>query len=531
MNEQPLNLRASLQEIWRRRLLVIVVAALCGLAGFAYGLLRPVEQTSLALVLLPQSGASNSGNSGNTGTVGNTIATEAVIARSASVLAAAGAKVSPPLGALAVKKLVTVTPLSGQILQFQAQGPTSRYAMQLANALATSYVDYVGQLQKDSAKAAVTALQQESSQLTQQIKDLQSEMSSVSARIALEGTGSSQGQQDTSQLSSLQSEQNQASLELSNVTNQITNANIENGSAVSTTRVLQTATVQPSSRYRFPIETSIIGFVLGGLCSAVIVLLRLQRGHRLRFRDEIARAAGAPVIASLDAPNCTTVSAWRDLLAEREPASADEWPLRHLLHSLLNSSNSRQAVRVISFAGDAPALATGPRLALHAAASGIQTALVSEDGPMSEDRSLKHLRAAFTSSVPVDRGLPLTLGLNETIQDLPEMVVSLVVFHSNSTILTQSEAVNLLSISSKVVTDEEVAHFALQAGDSGLVLEGIVVVNPDPSDNATGFTRKDTVRLLPSHASADNDDPDLVHLARPTRETSGRQGRNFRQEG
>ena len=84
---------------------------------------------------------------------------------------------------------------------------------------------------------------------------------------------------------------------------------------------------------------------------------------------------------------------------------------------------------MISFAGDAPALATGPRLALHAAASGIPTVLVPEVPPESGDRSLKALRAAFTSAEPVNRGLPLTLGTSETGQDPPELIVSLVVFH------------------------------------------------------------------------------------------------------
>ena len=227
MNEQPLNLRASLQEIWRRRLLIIVVAALCGIGGLAYGLLRPANETAVALVLLPPSTASssgNSGNSGNSGAAGNGINTNAVIARSTPVLAAAGAKVSPPLGALGVKKLVTVTPLSGQILQIQAQAPASRYAVQLANAVAASYVAYIGQLEASSAGAAVTALQHESSLLTKQINDLQTQIDTVTARIASEGAGSSAGQQDTDLLGSLRSEQNQVSLQLNSVTSQITNA-------------------------------------------------------------------------------------------------------------------------------------------------------------------------------------------------------------------------------------------------------------------------------------------------------------------
>jgi len=524
VNEQPLNLRASLQEIWRRRLLVIVVAALCGLGGLVYGILRPANETAVALILLPPSTASNSGNSGNSGTVGDGINTEAVIARSTPVLAAAGAKVTPPLGSLGVEKLVTVTPLSGQILQIQAQAPASRNAAQLANAVAASYVDYIGQLEAGSAGAAVAALQHESTRLAQQIKDLQSQIDTVIARIASEGAGSSDGQQDTNLLGSLRSEQNQVSLQLNGVTNQITNAQLETGSTANTTRVLQRATTQPASRYRFPIEAGIIAFALGLLGSAVFVLVRLQRGHRLRLRDEIARIAGAPVIASLGAPSCTTPSSWRDLL-EGRPRATSEWALRHLLHSLQNRSRPRPAVRVISFAGDSLALTTGPRLAQHAATSGMPTALVPEAPPESEDRSLKPLRAAFTGTEPVNRGLPLTLGLNDTGEGPPQFLVSLVVFDGNSTALIPSDAVNLLSISPNFVTDDELAQLALLAADSGSVLEGVVVVNPDPSDNTTGLMKDDTVRLLSSRAGAVADDDELVHLGARTSEASALPGR------
>ena len=532
MNEQPLNLRASFQEIWRRRLLVIVVAAICGLGGLAYGLHRPVNQNAVALVLLPSSVASasgNSGNSGNSGTLGSSIETESVIARSTPVLAAAGAKVSPPLGALGVKKLVTITPLSAQILQIQAQAPTSRYAVQLANAVAASYIDYSGQLAANATGSTVAALQNESTQLAKKIKDLQYEIGAITARIATEAAGSSQALQDTNLVGSLRSEQNQVSLQLNSVTNQITNAHIENGSTASTPRILQMATAQPASKYGFPIEAGIVAFLVGALASSAFVLVRLQHGHRLRFRDEIARTAGAPVIASLDAPSCTSVSAWRDLLRGKGRATT-EWTLRYVLHSLPNSNHTRRAVRVISFAGDLPALATGPRLAMHAAACGISTVLVPEAAPESEDRSLTNLRAAFTSAEPVNRELPLTLGLNDTGQNPPELLVSLVVFHGNSTVLTPSDAVNILSISANVVTDEELAQLSLQAADSGLVLEGIVVVNADASDNTTGFMKNDTVRQLPSRAVADGGDPELVHLERPTREVSAWRERHLRGE-
>ena len=531
MNEQPLNLRASLQEIWRRRLLVIVVATLCGLGGLVYGLLRPANDTAVALVLLPPSTASGSGNSGNSGNSGTAdgIDTEVVIARSTPVLAAAGAKVSPPLGALGVEKLVTVTPLSGQILQIQVQAPASKFAAQLANAVAASYVAYIGQLEAGSAGAAVAALQHESTLLTQQIKSLQSQIDTVTARITSEGAGSRDGQQDTTLLGTLRSEQNQVSLQLNSVTNQITNAQLENGSTASTTRILQKATTEPASRYGFTIEAGITAFALGFLGSAVFVLVRLQRGHRLRLRDEIARTAGAPVIASLDAPSCTTASAWRDLL-EGRPRATTEWALRHVLQSLPNGSRPRPAVRVISFAGDSPALTTGPRLALHAAAVGIPTVLVPEASPESEDRSLTPLRAAFTGAEPVNRGLPFTLGLNAAGQDPPGLLVSLVVFDCDSTVLTRSDAVNLLSISANFVTDDELAHLALKAADSGSVLDAVVVVNPDPSDNTTGLMKDDTVRLLPSRVDPQAGDRELVQLGARTIPGGGWPGRLRRRE-
>ena len=90
MNEQPLSLRTSLREIWRRRVLILVVAVLCAAAGAAYGYLRPTTATAGALVILPQTANSGSGVSG--------ISTEVVIAKSTPVLAGAGAKLSPRAG-------------------------------------------------------------------------------------------------------------------------------------------------------------------------------------------------------------------------------------------------------------------------------------------------------------------------------------------------------------------------------------------------------------------------------------------------
>ena len=522
MNEQPLSLPASLREIWRRRLLVIAVAALCGLAGVIFGILKPQDTTAVALVLLPPSAASSSGAPANLSH------TDAVIASSTPVLAAAGARVSPPLTVTALQKLVTVKALGGQILQVQARARQGGYAEQLANAVAQSYVKYTGQLATTSAGPELAGLQKQSAQLTRQINSLQSQIDTVSARIASELPGSSAGLQDSNLLSSLRNEQNQNSLQLNGVTGQISALQLASGSAASTTQILQKAAAVPVDN-SLPRTAGLLGFVLGLFGSAVFVLVRVKRDHRLRVRDELAQAAGAPVIASIEAPTCTTPTAWRELLESRPRATA-EWALRNVLHRYEKEGRPRGVVRVISFAGDSAGFTTGPRLALHAAASGMTTVLVPEDPHGAENRSLGTLRAAFTGAEPVGRGLPLTMGPNDPDDGPPQLLVSLVVFdgeeamHAPSgeeAMHAPSDSLTLLSISANTVTADEVAQLALEAADGGTPLDGVVVVNPDPTDNTSGFVVGDALRLLPSNAPRDRGISEPVRFEALTANANG----------
>ena len=505
MNERPLSLTASLREIWRRRVLVLVVAVLCGLGGVAFGLLKPHDSTAVALVLLPPSAASTSG------TPANDPHTDAVIANSTPVLTAAGVKVSPPVGVAKLRTLVTVKAISGQILQVQARAPQAGYAEQLADAVASSYVTYTGQLASASAGSQVAALQQQSAQLTKQIDDLQTQIGTVSARIGAEASGSSAGLQDANLLSSLQSEQSQLSQQLNGVNAQISAAQIASSSTANTTRILQTAAAVPADVNGFTVTAGIVGFIIGVLGSSVFVLLGSQRDGRLRLRDEIAQAAGAPVMASLEAHSCTTPTAWRELF-ETRPRATTEWALRNLLRTLVKDGDQMRAVRVISFAGDIPALSTGPRLALHAASSGTTTALMPDTPGTPEDRSLVMLRAAFTGAEPVGRGLPFTVGPDVMGPDGPMLVVSVVVFDGESMTLTPSNAVDILSISPDFVTADQVARLALEAADGGSALGGVVVVNPDPSDTTSGRVATDALRLVPTESQRNGAISELVPL-------------------
>ncbi len=71
---------------------------------------------------------------------------------------------------------------------------------------------------------------------------------------------------------------------------------------------------------------------------------------------------------------------------------------------------------------------------------------------------------------------------------------------------------NLLSISADFVTADQLAQLALEASNGGSGLDGVVVVNPDPSDNTSGLIATDPLRLLPSEAPRNGAVSDLVRL-------------------
>ena len=163
-----------------------------------------------------------------------------------------------------------------------------------------------------------------------------------------------------------------------------------------------------------------------------------------------------------------------------------------MLHAVLNSGAQQASnVRVLSFDGDLPALATGPLLGLHAAASGTPTALIPED-----HRGLDSLRATLTGPHRVGQGLPFTVGLDE-LGDPPRLVVSIVLLDADAATLSRSEGFNVLSISPGFATANELARFALNAANAGSPLDLVVVVNPDPADQTSGISVDDRLRLLP----------------------------------
>lgn len=145
MSEQALDLRRSLRVAWRHKTIVGIVAALGLLLGAGYAALHPSMLTSKTLVVLPP-------NTPNT-------ATEVVVAGSDPVLT--GAMPSLPRGTTltALRNQVHIRSVTSTILSFSATGKTQAEAETAANAVAGSYLAYVGSASSPVGHVAGRVLQ------------------------------------------------------------------------------------------------------------------------------------------------------------------------------------------------------------------------------------------------------------------------------------------------------------------------------------------------------------------------------------
>jgi capsular polysaccharide biosynthesis protein len=149
MSQQTLDLRRSIQIVRRHMLLVIIGAAIGLLGGGVYFMLNQPMVTSQALVALPQAAVASGGTASASGTgdgagTSNYMATQVVIAGSDPVLSGALPHVSPAVPLETLHNQIQVQSLTDSILSISATGKTAAQAEATANAVARSYVAYVG---------------------------------------------------------------------------------------------------------------------------------------------------------------------------------------------------------------------------------------------------------------------------------------------------------------------------------------------------------------------------------------------------
>jgi len=146
MSQETLDLRRSIQIIRRHKLLMVNMVALGILVGGAYAVHKPPMVTSTALVLLNQSsqaaqaGAAAAANGGpNPWTE-----TQLVIAKSGPVLSGALPHVRPVMSIDQLRSEVEIESQTDYIISVSAGAKSGADAVATANAIAESYIAYIG---------------------------------------------------------------------------------------------------------------------------------------------------------------------------------------------------------------------------------------------------------------------------------------------------------------------------------------------------------------------------------------------------
>ena len=142
MSMLALDLRRSFHVIRRYGILVGIAVAVSLLAGIATAAVSPATVTSTALVVLPQADQNAVAAAG--GEPALFTATQEVIAGSSPVLASALPDVRPAMSLSGLRHDVQIGSPAPYVMSVSARGDTAGDAEATANAVARSYLQYVG---------------------------------------------------------------------------------------------------------------------------------------------------------------------------------------------------------------------------------------------------------------------------------------------------------------------------------------------------------------------------------------------------
>ena len=190
----------------------------------------------------------------------------------------------------------TATAVTDRVLVLTVSAPSGSAAVTRANALATEFLRFRAELVQSQQKLLFNSLDQQVSAARENVKSINAQVSQVSAEPT------STAQQD--KLRNLTKQLTQATTALStleqNNAGTKTSTELVNDAVVQNSGVLDAATLNPPhSRLKRVVLYAALGLFAGFVVGVGIVLLRALVSDRLRRRDDVAYALGAPVKLSV----------------------------------------------------------------------------------------------------------------------------------------------------------------------------------------------------------------------------------------
>jgi len=224
---------------------------------------------------------------------------------------------SIPVAALALHKLglhesvgsflasYTATPVTDRILSITVNAPSSSDAVVRARALATAFLGYRAAQLEAQQNQLFSSLDRQIVQARQKVASIKGDMKSL---LTKEPPSPAR----RAQLSNLQNQQDQAANALDQLV-QSTGGTRASTQTLTTTQITGSQVLNPAallahSRLKHLILYSLAGLILGLVLGLGVVIIRAIISDRLRRRDDIAHALGAPVKLSVGA---VRLSRWR----------------------------------------------------------------------------------------------------------------------------------------------------------------------------------------------------------------------------
>jgi capsular polysaccharide biosynthesis protein len=189
----------------------------------------------------------------------------------------------------------SVTVVTSRVLLFTVKATSGRAAVRQANALASAFLGFQKQELQAAAAEAGTLLQRQMAVAQQNVDSISKQISRVSAQPSSPARDA--------RLSSLRAESSRAASALTALKTSSTASDaslkISTETLVGGTRALDPAALTSQSRHKLLLIYVASGLIAGLALGVSIVAIRALVSDRLRRRDDIARAFGAPVTLSV----------------------------------------------------------------------------------------------------------------------------------------------------------------------------------------------------------------------------------------
>ncbi|MDQ3895965.1 MAG: hypothetical protein M3326_01735 [Actinomycetota bacterium] len=420
------------------------------------------------------------------------VATERRIAASAEVLRRAGEALNPPVPASRLVTRVTVNAIGSDILDIGAQAPSPREAVKLADAVAKEYVNFSETATAEQADTSIALLKDTATALQNQIETLTADIAAGSARLAGLPQGSPQAAQQAALLDSQRAAQVDANRQLSALNTRVADARLNAELSRRGLRVLEPAGTPDEPWRRQAVITVGVGGAGGLLVGAMLAIYLGQGDRRLRSRDDVARAAGVPVLASLAVHPPKRVEHWRKLLQRWTPSASERLVLRQAITRLGEPHKEIPSdVAVVTLPGDMAALALAVQLAGFSADFGIPTSLVL----ILPDRSGARLRSAcVVASKHGAEARPHlwvvdgTNGTDTTDTRGADLTITVTALDGDTLSIPNRglRTTTVLAVSSGFATSDALAAAVLACEDGEQRVAGLLLANPEPDDYTTG---------------------------------------------